>query len=97
MLESLNEQVLKEVFGDSNVTVSGTKISIKKNAKELEEHAYIVEMILKGNKAKRIVIPSGKIVEIQDVSYVKNNAVGYGVSISCHPNTDGDTHYEYIE
>lgn len=97
MLESLNEQVLKEVFGDSNVTVSGTKISIKKNAKELEEHAYIVEMILKGNKAKRIVIPSGKIVEIEDVTYVKNAATGYGVTISCHPDTDGNTHYEYIE
>ena len=97
MIEALNEQVLKEVFGDDNVTVSGGEIAIKKNAKELGEHSYVVEMVLIGDRLKRIVIPRGKITSIEEVTYVANKAIGYGVTVSAYPDSTGQTHYEYIE
>ena len=96
MLEALNEIVLKEVFGDENVTVQDGKISIKKNTKELSEHAYVIDMILLENKIKRIVVPRGKITSIAEVEYVANKSIGYDVTLSAYVDSEGQTHYEYI-
>lgn len=57
LLETLSVDVLKVVYGDSNVTESDGKITVKANNKELDEGAYVFDMILKGGKVKRIYVP----------------------------------------
>lgn len=97
MMEVKNVEVLKDVYGDDNVTGDlETGITIKANAKELTPHAYVIDTLLSGGYLKRIVIPNGKVTEIADLVYKKTEAMGYEVTITALPDTDENTHYEYI-
>lgn len=96
-IESLNPEVLKLVYGESNVTVAeGGAITIKSNATEPVAHAFVIDMVVTGGKAKRIVIPNGKLSELGEISYVAGEAVGYEVTLTALPDTSNNTHYEYI-
>ena len=98
LIEGLNIDVLKEVYGAGNVTGTiDTGITIKANAKELLEHAIVVDMALKGGVKKRIVLPSAKVSEIGDISYGDSDAIGYETTWAALPDTDENTHYEYIK
>lgn len=98
LLETLNADVLKTVFGSNNVTGTlDAGLTVKANSAELDEYAWVVEMIMRGNVAKRIVIPVGKISELGDVVYADDDITAYDVTMTAFPDTAGNTHYEYIK
>lgn len=97
LIEALNIEVLKEVYGDSNV--SGTLengITIKSNSKELDPHSIVIETVLTDNALKRIVLPNAKVTEVGEITYGDSDNVGYETTVTCYPDSEGNTHYEYI-
>ena len=97
LIEAMNLNVLKAVYGSANVSGSlATGISIAANASEPEAHSWVIDMIFTGGVLKRVVIPNGSITELGDVVYKDADAVGYEVTITGLPDEDGNTHYEYI-
>lgn len=99
LIESLNLDVLKAVYGSSNITGTSLTagVTVKANSSEVGASEWVIEMILTGNIAKRIVIPSGKISEIGEITYTDSDAIGYEITLTCFPDSSGNTHYEYIK
>lgn len=96
LIESMNVDVLKTVFGDDNVSETSGKISISENCADLDFAAWVIETIMKGGRAQRIVIPMGKIISIAEIVYKDNEAIGYEVEIKAVPDASGNYDYKYI-
>lgn len=96
-IESLNIPVLKTVFGKDNVTGDLTSgLTIKSTSSQPQSQSYVIDTIMRGNVLKRIVIPSGTLSSIGDVVYKDSDPLGYDLTISCEPDEQGVTHYEYV-
>lgn len=99
LIEALNVDVLKSVYGDANVSGTlTTGITVRANSDDQEPSSYVVELKVKGGK-KRIVIPYATLNELAEIVYQDNNATGYGVTLMAMAGgfeSDNDTHKEYI-
>ncbi len=97
LIQSLDPDVLKEVNGQQNVTVTTQgAITVKHNSIDLPNRIYVVDMLLTGGRTKRLVVPNGKITEVGEVTYKDENEIAYQCTVTCYPNSDGDTVLEYI-
>lgn len=98
LIESENADVLKTVYGDNNVSVDAEgNVTVHVVAEDPEEKVWVFELALRGNRAKRIVIPSGAITSRDEIVYNDSDAVAYGVTISAYPDANNQTHHEYLE
>lgn len=99
LIESLNTEVLKTVYGDGNVTVdtTGKKITVKAGAAQLASSVYVIDMLLKGGALKRVVIPVGSLSDVGEIVYKDDEPIGYEITIKGADDGTGYTHYEYIQ
>lgn len=102
MLEVLNTEVLKAIYGDDNVSGAlATGITVRANNDEQAAAAYVIDMALRGGVKKRIVIPNAKLTELSEVVYKDNEAIGYEATLTAMSggfgSSDADTHKEYIK
>lgn len=98
LIESENVDVLKTVYGDSNVTVDAdNNVTVKIKAEDPQEKVWVFELALRGGKAKRIVVPDGAITARDPITYNDSDPIAYKITVSAYPDGNGETHTEYIE
>lgn len=94
-LESDKAEVLKEVYGEDNVTVTGTDISVRHTGEQLPSRVFVFDM-KDGNKRRRLVLPNAQITDTEDFTFTHADVIRYGVTITAYPDESGACAYEYI-
>lgn len=98
LIESENVDVLKNVYGDANVTVDAdNNVTVNVVAEDPQEKVWVFDLALRGGKAKRIVIPDGAVTARETITYNDSDAIAYGITVSAYPDSTGKTHTEYLE
>ena len=98
LIEVLNKTTYETVYGEA--AVSGTLssgISVAADGSDPSEYVYVIELAMRDNAMKRIVIPDGKITAIGDVVYQDSDAVNYPITLTAQVDSSGKSHYEYIK
>lgn len=96
LMESKNADTLKTIYGEDNVVTGDDDIHISSTDIGPDEYVFVIDMILRGGIAKRIVIPDGMVRELGEIAYVDNDAIKYPVTISAMADSNSITHHEYI-
>lgn len=96
LIESENVDVLKNVYGDSNVTENSGTVTVSVKAEDPQEKVWVFELAMRGNAKKRIVISDGAVTSRDTITYNDSDAVAYGITVSAYPNANGETHKEYM-
>ena len=101
LLEALNVDVLKAIYGAENVSGTlTTGITVRANSKDVPAGCWVIDMVMAGNIAERHVIPNAKVSEVGEISYVDNELVGYETTLTAMPGDSAfgfDTHKSYIK
>lgn len=97
-----NEESLKNTFGDSNVTATaatashGNQLAVS-IAGELPDAKSWVFKLKDGDNRILIVVPNGQITDVEDVSFTASDAIMWGVTLSCYPDSSGNSLYIYTD
>lgn len=99
LLESMNIAVLKEIYGQDNVTGTALSsgITVQSKPGSRVARAWVIDEIMKGNVLRRTVIPRGTITAIGEIVHRDNDAIGYQITISAEADDAGFQHYEYMQ
>ena len=98
LIESENVDVLKNVYGDANVTVDANgNVTINIVAEDPQEKIWVFELAMRGGRSKRIVIPDGAVTARETITYNDSDAIADGITVSAYPDATGKSHSEYME
>ena len=95
---STNEDTLKIAFGDDYVTSAAATLAHGAQVRaalgaHLPDTQSWVFLMKDGDARVVIVVPNGQITEVGDVTFVSNNAIGWQVTLSTYPDSDGNSIY----
>lgn len=96
LIEPTNVDVLGLTFGEATGNLS-TGITVKSKSDISTPRAFVISTIMADNVHQRIVIPSGVVTEIGEISYVDNDVVGFELTITALTDSAGNTAYEYLK
>ena len=88
LLESLNADVLKTIYGEANVSVTpanalhGTQVTVTKTSKKLPHKAWVFDTIDSELGAKyRNVVADAQVISVGDITLASSDTIEYEVEL----------------
>ena len=95
---STNKEALSIAFGEANVTsvtastAHGAQVQAALGAYLPDEQAWV--FLMKDGDARIVIaVPDGQITEVGEVNFRSSEAVGWAVTLSCYPDSNGNCIY----
>lgn len=89
-MESINADVLRAVFGSTNVTVTpatslhGTQVQVFKNSRKLPHQSWVIDTYDDELNAKyRNIAPNAQITTVAEIKVVHSDVIEYKVTLEC--------------
>lgn len=98
MLE-IKADSMKLRYGADNVTDTAGKLHILHGMPKDEHYVVVFEIMLTGNRKKRLVLPDASVTEYDDITYSASDPITYSVTLAANPSKqiDGKTVKEFVE
>ena len=99
---STNEGSLGVAFGGENITtqaasaIHGNQVKASLGAHLPDPQSWVF-LMKDGDARIVIVVPKGQVTEVGEVTFASNAAVGWDVTLSCYPDSDGESIYIYTD
>lgn len=84
-----NATNLPLMFGEDNVTTSGSETTVKLNGVDLPHFAMVIDTA-DGDKRLRITAEDAQIVEQDDITFSHSEPTTFSVTVECFPDSNGD-------
>ena len=88
-------ETLAAIYGDVNVTDTGTEIVVVRKATEQKLTPWYIELVLTGDRVLRKVIPAAKPKAGRTITYKKGKPIDYTLELTCMPDDNGVTSLDY--
>ena len=89
-LVEMKASVLKEMYGQDNVTDVSGLLTAYHTSNDLPERIYVADLVLKNGRKWRHAIPKGQITELGDLTIASGDLVGREVTITGNSFTDAN-------
>lgn len=102
LLAVFDPDVLKQVFGPGNVTVTpattttGNKVVVTEDGSDLPFNSWGFDMVT-GVKKQRIVVPNGQLTGVEELPFVSADLQGFTVTLDCYKDAAGFKVYRYYD
>lgn len=96
-MEAANANILKSIYGDENVHVSGQSIKITENSADLPHNSYAFEIKGAEDARIRVFAPDAQVSSVGDVTFVKNDVIKYEVELECFTDSKNNKLYQFID
>lgn len=99
---STNAGSLGVAFGEENIETQaasathGNQVAAKLGPHLPKEQSWVF-LMKDGDARIVIVVPKGQVTEVGEVNFASNAAVGWNVTLSCYPDSSGDSIYVYTD
>lgn len=94
----VSEYALQDTFGEDAVTITaatpttGTRIQVAIGAADMP-HKQRVFRMKDGAKRVLIYLPDSQVTELEEITFVKTDAIKLGVTVACYPDSAGKSIY----
>lgn len=93
----VNQNALKEAKGQGNVTVADNMMTVKDTNDEMPYRSIVQELVLKGGRKFRRVIPRAKVTDWGDETDLSTELAGWELTYTKYADENGVYEYDYID
>lgn len=93
----VNEVALKEAKGQSNVTSANSMMTVKDTNDDMPYRSIVQELVLKGGRKWRRVIPNAKVTDWGDETDLSTELAGFELTYTKYADSTGCYQYDYID